>query len=170
MYVRIRLSVLFASLILSVFAAEDDVAGWSPLFNGKDLDGWTVKVAGQEVGVDAHNTFRVEDGMIKAVYDDYAVFRQQFGQLYTHSPYSHYVLQLDYKLTGEVMADAPSWTRRNSGVMIHSQSPLSMTVEQWAICIVVALSLLVVEEVRKMLKVRTDDEPAGTTPPVAVAA
>ena len=130
MHVRIRLSVLFASFLLSVFAAGDDDAGWSPLFNGKDLDGWTVKIAGQEVGVDAHDTFRVEDGMIKAVYDDYDVFRQQFGHLYTNIPYSHYVLQLDYKLTGEVMADAPSWTRRNSGVMIHSQSPLSMTVEQ----------------------------------------
>jgi Ca2+-transporting ATPase len=47
---------------------------------------------------------------------------------------------------------------------------VALSAEQWVICIVVALSLLVVEEVRKMLKVRTGDEPAGTTPPVAVAA
>ena len=49
---------------------------------------------------------------------------------------------------------------------------VSLTVDQWAICIVVSLSLIVVEEVRKLLKVRTGDEPAvdavGT--PVAVAA
>ena len=47
----------------------------------------------------------------------------------------------------------------------------SLTVDQWAICIVVSLSLIVVEEVRKLLKVRTGDEPAATpSAPVAAAA
>ena len=36
----------------------------------------------------------------------------------------------------------------------------SLNVDQWLICIGVALSLIVVEEVRKLLKVRTGDEPA----------
>lgn len=130
MNIRLHLSVWFAALVLPSLAAEHDDREWTTLFNGRNLDGWTVKVAGQEVGSDVHQTFRVEDGLIKVVYDDYDVFRQQFAHLYTNSPYSHYVLQVDYRLTGEVMADAPSWTRRNSGVMIHSQSPLSMTVEQ----------------------------------------
>ncbi len=47
---------------------------------------------------------------------------------------------------------------------------VALSAEQWVICIVVALSLLVVEEVRKILKVRTGDEPAGTTAPVTVTA
>ena len=48
---------------------------------------------------------------------------------------------------------------------------VSLSVDQWAICIVVALSLIVVEEVRKLLKIRTGDEPAATPEgPVAAAA
>ena len=40
------------------------------------------------------------------------------------------MLRLEYLLTGRVMADAPEWAGFNSGVMIHSQSPMSMTLGQ----------------------------------------
>lgn len=110
--------------LLSTALADD---GWHSLFNGTDLDGWTVKIAGHALGDNFGDTFRVEDGVIKVVYDRYAKFDQQFAHLYTNSPYGHYLLRLDYRLTGEVMADAPSWTKCNSGVMIHAQSPLSIT-------------------------------------------
>jgi len=36
----------------------------------------------------------------------------------------------------------------------------SLTSEQWLVCIGVALSLIVVEEVKKLLKVNTDTQPA----------
>ena len=47
---------------------------------------------------------------------------------------------------------------------------VSLTVDQWVICIVVSLSLIVVEEARKMLRVRTDDETAATGSLVPTAA
>jgi Ca2+-transporting ATPase len=40
----------------------------------------------------------------------------------------------------------------------------ALTSDQWAICIVVAASLIVIEEVRKLLKIRTGDEPVATSP------
>ena len=47
----------------------------------------------------------------------------------------------------------------------------SLSVEQWAVCLVVPLSLIVVEEARKLLKVRLGDEAAATqAAPVAAAA
>jgi Ca2+-transporting ATPase len=47
----------------------------------------------------------------------------------------------------------------------------SLSVEQWAVCIVVPLSLIVAEEARKLLKVRLGDEAAATqAAPVAAAA
>ncbi len=110
--------------------SDDSSGGWCSLFNGKNLDGWTVKVAKHPLGENFADTFRVEDGMIKVAYDKYATFDQQFGHLYTNSAYSRYVLQLEYRFTGSPMADAPVWAGFNSGVMIHSQSPLSMTLEQ----------------------------------------
>jgi Ca2+-transporting ATPase len=39
----------------------------------------------------------------------------------------------------------------------------TLSVDQWAVCLIVALSLIVVEEVRKLLKVRTGDEPVAAT-------
>jgi Domain of Unknown Function (DUF1080) len=103
---------------------------WVQLFNGKNLDGWTVKIAKHPLGENFGETFRVEDGILKASYDKYSRFDEQFGHLYTNSPYSRYVLRLEYLLTGKVMADAPEWAGLNSGVMLHSQSPLSMTTAQ----------------------------------------
>ena len=48
---------------------------------------------------------------------------------------------------------------------------VSLSADQWAVCIVVPLSLIVVEEARKLLKVRTGDEPAAApAAPVAAAA
>jgi hypothetical protein len=105
--------------------------GWISLFNGHDLDGWTVKIAGHPIGENYGDTFRVEDGVIKVGYDRYGgVFNQQFGHLYSDLPYSNYILRLQYRFTGKPMADSPVWSKYNSGVMIHSQSPMSMTVEQ----------------------------------------
>ena len=122
------LAMLVVAATTVASGAEEE--GWISLFDGKSLSGWTVKIAGHPLGDNYRNTFRVEDGVIKVSYEDYARFEQRFGHLYTNSAYSHYVLRLEYRFVGDVMADAPPWTALNSGVMIHSQSPLSMTVEQ----------------------------------------
>lgn len=103
---------------------------WHSLFNGKDLSGWTIKIAKHPLNENYADTFRVEDGILKVSYDRYGKFEEQFGHLFTNQPYSHYVLRLEYKFTGEAVADAPDWAKLNSGVMIHSQSPLSMGVDQ----------------------------------------
>ena len=39
---------------------------WISLFNGNDLSGWTVKITGHPLGQNFGNTFRVEDGILKA--------------------------------------------------------------------------------------------------------
>ena len=81
------------------------------------------------LGENYADTFRVEDGMIKVSYDRYGKFDEQFGHLYSNQPYSRYVLRLEYRITGTAVADSPPWAKLNSGVMIHSQSPLSMRLE-----------------------------------------
>jgi hypothetical protein len=123
---------VLAALPASVSAASGPEAesGWIPLFNGRDLDGWTVKVARHPVGEDPAGTFRVEDGVIKVAYDRYGRFDGQFAHLFSNLAYSHYILRLEYRFTGMPMADSPPWAKYNSGVMIHAQSPLTMTVDQ----------------------------------------
>ena len=103
---------------------------WHSLFNGRDLTGWTIKINKHPLGENYADTFRVEDGVIKVNYDGYGKFDEQFGHLYSNQAYGNYVLRLEYKITGKAVADSPPWAKLNSGVMIHSQSPLTMGLNQ----------------------------------------
>ena len=118
-----------ASSLPPLHAADPD-RPWTPLFDGKTLEGWTVKIAGHPLGDNYADTFRVEDGIIKVAYDKYGKFGRQFGHLYTNLSYSHYILRMEYRFEGKMVADAPSYVNLNSGVMIHSQPPQSMDLDQ----------------------------------------
>ncbi len=122
--------VALASVLLSFAMPLCAEQPWVPLFNGKDLEGWTPKFTGHKLGENFANTFRVEDGILKVSYDGYDKFSGQYGHLYSNIAYSRYILRLEYRFTGKMMADAPGYVNLNSGVMIHSQSPQSMGISQ----------------------------------------
>ena len=103
---------------------------WTALFNGRDLDGWTPKIRGYELGDNFGNTFRVEDGVLKVVYDQYEKFDDRFGHLFYKQPFSHYRLRVEYRFVGEQVPGGAGWALRNSGIMIHGQSPESMAKDQ----------------------------------------
>ncbi len=74
-----------ASLIAGDCASADDKSDaqdWIQLFNGKNLDGWQVKIKGHDAGDNFGNTFRVEDGVLKVSYDQYENFDSKFGHLF----------------------------------------------------------------------------------------
>jgi hypothetical protein len=104
---------------------------WIDLFDGRTLTGWTAKIAKHEVGDNYANTFRVRDGVIEARYDGYGGnYDAQFGHLYYDKPFSYYHVSFEYRLLGELYPGAPSYTLRNSGIMIHSQDPRTMPRDQ----------------------------------------
>ena len=78
------------ALLPSLHAADHP---WVSLFNGKDLAGWTPKISGHPLGENSHDTFRVEDGIIKVSYDKYGKFENQYGHLYSNLAYSCYILR-----------------------------------------------------------------------------
>lgn len=120
----------------SAHTVQSGKEGWVSLFNGRDINDWMVKVNHHEVGDNFGNTFRVEDGMIKVRYDQYAAYNDQFGHLYYKTPFSYYHLVVEYRFTGEWKKDAPSYTLLNSGIMFHSQDPRTMPKEQdWPISV-----------------------------------
>lgn len=121
---------LVAFVTLAVSAAPASEGQWIQLFNGKNLDGWVPKIRGFEAGENFGNTFRVEDGLIKVAYDAYEKFDERFGHLFYQTPYSHYRLRVEYRFVGEQVPGGPGWAFRNSGIMIHGQSPDSMTTDQ----------------------------------------
>ena len=103
---------------------------WKPMFNGKDLEGWTPKIRGFKLGENFGNTFRVEDGLLKVRYDAYEKFDERFGHLFFEGTYSHYKMRLEYRFVGDQVPGGPDWAIRNSGVMVHGQKPESMGVDQ----------------------------------------
>jgi hypothetical protein len=112
-------------------------ADWQTLFNGKNLDGWVVKLAHHEVGDNFGDTFRVENGVIRVMYDKYGDdFGSRFGHLFYKQKFSYYVLALEYRFFGEQMKGGPAYAKLNSGVMVHSQAPETILKEQdWPISV-----------------------------------
>ena len=103
---------------------------WISLFNGKDLDGWKVKITGYALNDNFGRTFRVEDGVLKVCYDQYDKFSGKFGHIFYKEKFSHYRLRLEYRFVGDQTPGGPGWAFRNSGIMIHGQSPESMKKDQ----------------------------------------
>lgn len=117
-------------LCCTVQAQSRDKEEWEQLFNGKDLKGWDIKIAGHEINDNYKNTYRVEDGMIRIAYDQYETFDGKFGHMYYQKPYSYYKLRFQYRFTGNQTKGGASWNVRNSGVMLHSQSAASNSIGQ----------------------------------------
>jgi hypothetical protein len=131
---RLILLVFGSALALAaeVQAADPDQKEWVSLFDGKSLAGWVPKITGYEAGVNYGETFRVENGVLKVVYDKdkYGTFDGRFGHLFYKTPFSHYVIAVEYRFVGEQAKGGPDWAFRNSGVMIHGQPVETMKKDQ----------------------------------------
>lgn len=120
------LIILLAFIATSSFAQK----GWINLFNGKDLKDWKVKINGHPLNDNYANTFRVENGVMKVSYDGYSEWKDRYGHIFYKKPFSAYVLVVEYRFTGDQIPGGPGWAIRNSGAMLHGQSPESMGLNQ----------------------------------------
>lgn len=109
---------------------NEEPGEWIRLFNGKDLNDWKVKIAKHELNDNFANTFSVEDGVIKVKYDGYEDFEKKYGHMFYKDPFSAYKLRIEYRFVGEQAPGGEGWALRNSGAMLHGQSPESMTKDQ----------------------------------------
>jgi hypothetical protein len=127
--------LLTAVLILISFSCESGEKSqqsdmWISLFNGKDLKDWKIKFTGYELNDNYKNTFRVEDGILKISYDQYEKFNGEFGHIFYKDKFSHYKIRVEYRFVGDQITDGPGWAYRNNGIMLHCQSPESMSLDQ----------------------------------------
>jgi 3-keto-disaccharide hydrolase len=130
-----RVLLLGFSFMVSLYALqtsphERPQNKWTGLFNGKNLDGWLVKIAGYKLGENFGNTFRVENGILSVRYDKYDSFSNKFGALYYNKRFSNYRLRVEYRFVGETTRGAPSWGYRDGGIQYHCQSPQSLGLTQ----------------------------------------
>lgn len=135
--VILTLAAMLAAIPASAQAARNGSAqndpakeDWIQLFNGKDLNDWLPKITGYPLNENFGNTFRVEDGLMKVSYDQYTEFGERFGHIFYREPFSYYRIRVEYRFTGPQAPKGPAWARKNSGIMVHCQSPQSMGKDQ----------------------------------------
>lgn len=126
----VALLFILCNFVVSLAQTDDDPGQWISLFNGENLDNWKVKFTGQPLGVNYRNTFRVVDGILSVSYDAWNNFDSEFGHLFYDQVFSHYLLRVEYRFVGDQVVGGPAWAYRNNGLMLHSQAPASMTLDQ----------------------------------------
>lgn len=95
---------LFLGLAASAFAEP------VPLFNGKDLAGWTVDVPEADKKPDLEPSFIVRDGLLVSL-------GKPLGHLVTEKEYSDYRLTVEYRFPK---------TGGNCGVLVHASKPRAL--------------------------------------------
>lgn len=81
---------------MTLISADDKAAGWTDLFNGKDLAGWTDASGGTTKWTVADGTMTGQKGS---------------GDIWTKARWGNFVLELEFKTTG------------NSGVFFRTDNP-----------------------------------------------
>jgi hypothetical protein len=112
---------LAASLAFQAAAfAADASAGWKPLFNGKDLKGWSVHYASKpgDNAPPVASLFDVKNGEIHAYPTQKAGTAQPFAYLITDGDHKDYVLSLEYKW-GEKKFPPRLELIRDAGLLYH---------------------------------------------------
>lgn len=93
---KFSLSALCCAATMTLISADDKAAGWTDLFNGKDLAGWTDAGGGT-------TKWTVADGAMTG--------QKGSGDIWTKARWSDFVLELEFKTTG------------NSGVFFRTDNP-----------------------------------------------
>jgi hypothetical protein len=114
---------LGAGLLIATAAmtagAADDSAAWKPLFNGKNLNGWTVHYASKTDDTSsASKFFTVENGVIHVYASQQAGSAQPNAYLLSTSEHKDYKLSLEYKW-GEKKFPPRLDLIRDAGLLYH---------------------------------------------------
>jgi hypothetical protein len=93
-HVVLQLTLLAAAVmpVLSLGVQPPVEAGFTPLFNGKDLTGWIYGKRASGAENKSGKGYQVENGVLFSTKED-------GGNLYTEKEYSDFVLRFDVKLT-----------------------------------------------------------------------
>ncbi len=123
----IALLLLSISTFGQITASKKD---WKQLFNGKNLDGWDIKIRGYELNDNFGQTFSVKNKKIVVNYNAYDPFNFRYGHLFFKETFSHYKIAVEYRFIGDQAKGGESWATRNSGIMIHGQLAKTMLKDQ----------------------------------------
>lgn len=127
-YLFLMLAIAFSGCKQSTI--DPNKEEWISLFDGSNIDNWTPKFKGSELGVNYKNRFRVKDSLLSVRYAAIDTFNEDFGHLYYKDKFSHYKLRAKYRFVGEQQTGGPGWAIRNNGLMLHCQEPSTIGLDQ----------------------------------------
>jgi len=109
---RTTLTIAAVALLLQASAPGQAItpARVTPLFNGRDLSGWTADVPEKDTNPSAPDSFIVRNGMLVSL-------GTPPGHLLTASAYRNYRLEVEYRFPGK-----PG----NCGVLVHASTPRAL--------------------------------------------
>jgi hypothetical protein len=117
-YPIVALATLLCTSCTSMKSSTSEApkAKWTPLFNGKNLDGFSTYIDRVGKDNDPEGYFKVENGMIHILGLPPSTERKGFGYLATAQPYSDFHLRVQYKW-GENKFVPRTNQPRDSGVL-----------------------------------------------------
>jgi 3-keto-disaccharide hydrolase len=109
---RTLLSIAAVALLLQASAPDQAVTPTrlTPLFNGRDLSGWTADVPEKDTNPSARDSFIVRNGLLVSL-------GTPPGHLLTDRTYQNYRLEVQYRFSAK-----PG----NCGVLIHASTPRAL--------------------------------------------
>lgn len=94
---------------------------WRELFNGRDLDGWTVTLEGKPEGEDPDKLVQVRDGMIHMYADTDPELKVPFGVITHEGTFSRFHLTLEYRWLEKRFAPRKE-ALRDAGLLYHASA------------------------------------------------
>lgn len=99
---------------------------WKNIFNGYNFAGWLPKVAGYELGENPGNIFSINNGAMHLDHKAFSRLEGRYAHIFYKEPFDKYRLKFQYRFLDHLVAAAPKYVYRNSGLMLHSQNPTTI--------------------------------------------
>jgi hypothetical protein len=118
--------------ILTAATLHGQEVAWKSLFNGRDLDGWSVAIEKTPVGTDPKGHIVVRDGNIHMYADTPEDQRGDFGVIVTDGTYSRFHFDFEYAW-GPKKFEPRKEMLRDAGLLYHIADPNKRTWGIWPV-------------------------------------
>jgi Domain of Unknown Function (DUF1080) len=115
------LPVIFRILPPAAIVSPLAAAEWTPLFNGKDLAGWTTVLQDKKPGEDSARYVQVRDGAIHMYADTDPAAKVPFGVIVHEKTFSRFHLSLEYRWLVKKFAPRKNEIR-DAGLLYHASN------------------------------------------------
>jgi hypothetical protein len=112
-------------------ATSDSEAGWTPLINGKDFDGWYTFLPSTGKNSDPKKVFKMEDGMVHILDIPETDERQEFGYLASEREFSNCRIRVEFKW-GKKRFVPNNENKRDSGLLYFFNVPTKSGLARWS--------------------------------------